>query len=163
MQRYVREGAWGITPQMVPHHSLHAISGTISQAFHMQGPNFGIGGGPRSHGEGLLAAATFLAENEVPGLWLVLTGHDPEEIPGETEEPITSPCECLAVAIALVRVEQPSAGPHLVLAPGAEPPAQAPGFTLKDFAAVLEASPRPACQSWDLPCGGAMEWHNDGL
>ena len=26
------DGAWGISPHMIPHHSLHAVSGTISQA-----------------------------------------------------------------------------------------------------------------------------------
>ena len=32
LQRYFLEGAWGISPHLIPHHSLHSVSGTVSQA-----------------------------------------------------------------------------------------------------------------------------------
>ena len=50
MRRYLSEGAWGISPHMIPHHSLHAVSGTVSQAWGVHGPNFGVGGGPQAAG-----------------------------------------------------------------------------------------------------------------
>src|SRR5690348_17038921 len=40
IERFKAEGAWGINPHMIPHYTLHAVSGTISQALRIQGPNF---------------------------------------------------------------------------------------------------------------------------
>src|ERR1700751_1917728 len=31
LQRLAAEGAWGISPHLIPHRSQHAVSGTISQ------------------------------------------------------------------------------------------------------------------------------------
>jgi hypothetical protein len=72
------EGAWGVSPHHVPHRSLHSFSGTVSQAFGMQGPNFGAGGGPGCEIEGLLAAAATLASSDLPGLWVLITRVEPE-------------------------------------------------------------------------------------
>src|SRR5262249_310020 len=48
LQRLATEGAWGISPHLIPHRSQHAVSGTISQVLKIFGPNFGAGGGPGS-------------------------------------------------------------------------------------------------------------------
>ncbi|MGH6681122.1 MAG: hypothetical protein ACREDL_19840, partial [Bradyrhizobium sp.] len=32
LQRFAAEGAWGVSPHLIPHRSLHSISGTVSQA-----------------------------------------------------------------------------------------------------------------------------------
>src|SRR5262249_1682783 len=45
IERFQKEGAWGVSPHLIPHQSLHAVSGTISQALAIHGPNFGVGGG----------------------------------------------------------------------------------------------------------------------
>src|SRR5262249_560532 len=37
--RFRSEGAWGVSPHVIPHHSLHSVSGTISQMLKMRGPN----------------------------------------------------------------------------------------------------------------------------
>ena len=50
LRRFMNEGAWGISPHMIPHHSLHAVAGTLSQAWQIHGPNFGISGGPGATG-----------------------------------------------------------------------------------------------------------------
>src|SRR5205085_3519156 len=55
LQRYDAEGAWGLSPHFIPHRSQHAVSGTISQALKIHGPNLGAGGGPGAVVEGLLA------------------------------------------------------------------------------------------------------------
>jgi len=33
VQRFLAEGAWGVSPHMVPHRSLHSLSGTVSQVW----------------------------------------------------------------------------------------------------------------------------------
>jgi hypothetical protein len=86
-ERYAQEGAWGISPNLIPHHSLHGLSGTISQALKIYGPNFGIGGGTDPSTEALLLATALLADGQLPGLWLVLTGHDSELMPHSSPVP----------------------------------------------------------------------------
>jgi hypothetical protein len=100
--RYGLEGAWGMSPHFIPHKSQHAVSGTISQALKIHGPNFGTGGSPSGAGEAILAGAVLAETDGVPGVWVVLTGWEPEYIPDAEGQP-TSPVECQAVAIALTR------------------------------------------------------------
>ena len=57
LQRYQNEGAWGASPHLPPHRSLHSPSGTISQLFKIHGPNYGVCGGPGCATEILAAAA----------------------------------------------------------------------------------------------------------
>jgi hypothetical protein len=57
---------------------MHAVSGSISQALGIHGPNLGVGGGPNGAAEIFMAAATLLADKKLPGLWVILTGFDPE-------------------------------------------------------------------------------------
>ena len=60
IQKFIAEGAWGISPHLIPHRLLHAVSGTVSLALKIQGPNFGVGGGPDGVGEAFLTAAALL-------------------------------------------------------------------------------------------------------
>jgi hypothetical protein len=83
LQRFAAEGAWGVSPHLIPHRSLHSISGTVSQALKIQGPNFGVGGGPGGTVEVLLAATALLEGKRLPGVWIVLTCLDPESPPDE--------------------------------------------------------------------------------
>jgi hypothetical protein len=104
LQRYLAEGAWGVSPHMIPHRSLHALSGTISHALKIKGPNFGVGGGPVGGVEILLAAASLLARDGVPGLWVVWTALEPDgamDLAGRGD-PATL-CRALAVALAPAR------------------------------------------------------------
>jgi hypothetical protein len=94
------EGAWGISPHLIPHRLLHALSGAISLAFKFRGPNFGIGGGPSGVGEALLTAAAMLGGARPPGLWVVMTGFDPE--PDTRASPGSAKSRCNALAFALV-------------------------------------------------------------
>jgi hypothetical protein len=125
LQRMKVEGAWGISPHTIPHHSIHAISGTVSQALRIHGPNFGIGGGPGGMSEALIVAATLLAGGNLPGMWVVLTQHEPELIPLEPgSTPINgnhaaSP-SCIALAMALVSDDDASIGVSLHVCPQGE-------------------------------------------
>jgi hypothetical protein len=144
LQKFAQEGAWGISPHLIPHRSLHAPSGTISQALKIHGPNLGVGGGPGADVEGLLAAAALLAADRLPGVWLLLTGNEHEEVFGAAKP------GCLAVAMALVNG---GGGPlELEVAPG-DSTADSTPFALEALAAALTAGGRPAAESWRLGGG----------
>lgn len=83
LQRFVAEGAWGVSPHLIPHRSLHSVSGTVSQALKIHGPNFGVGGGPDGTGEALLAATALLVRKRLPGVWVVLTCLSPQLPPDD--------------------------------------------------------------------------------
>jgi hypothetical protein len=101
IQKFVLEGAWGLSPHLIPHRLLHALSGCVSQALKIRGPNFGVGGGPSGVGEALLAAAAMLDGARVPGLWVVLTGCNPEPNT-ERGDRADGTCAFNALALALV-------------------------------------------------------------
>jgi hypothetical protein len=128
--RYGQEGAWGVSPHLIPHHSLHGLSGTISQALKMHGPNFGINDGPGGDRDAFLLAASLLAEGTLPGLWLVLTGYEREAIPRLDGQPATPP-SCIAVVLALARAAQPPEGARLALGEAAD--TQGTASTLPEF------------------------------
>jgi hypothetical protein len=152
-----KDGAWGVTPHMIPHHSLHAVSGTISLALQIHGPNFGVGGGPQAVCEAFLAAATFISENNVPGLWVVLTGHEPECVPSEDFEDKQLPTTCLAAALALQALGGTSF-PNYLRISGGTAPLDWPEFKLADLIQILEsAGPVRSTVNWRLPCGGWIE------
>src|SRR2546428_8215646 len=96
LQHYADEGAWGISPHFIPHCSQHAVAGTISQALKIHGPNFGTGGGPAGAVEALLAGAVLLEGNQLPGVWAVISGWEPEMIPDREGKP-TAGCTCQTV------------------------------------------------------------------
>ncbi len=102
LNKFVELGVPAISPHVIPHHSLHAVSSAVSVALGMHGPSFGIGGGPESTAEGLLGALSFLRAAQAPGLWLVLTQWDREPTPDGRGGSAT-PAACCASALALVR------------------------------------------------------------
>jgi hypothetical protein len=158
MQRYSQEGAWGVSPHTVPHHSLHAVSGTVSQILRIHGPNFGVSGGPQAGRDAFLVVAAILAEATVPGLWLILTGHDRERVPVESEESAEATHEpsCLAVALALLPGTAAEGGVHLQISPQISH-AAANEFTLAEFVAALGEGDEPRGGSWRMPGGGSVE------
>jgi hypothetical protein len=110
LNRFRAEGVWGVSPHLIPHYALHSPSGTLSLALGLHGPNLGLGGGLFSGFEGLLTALAWLKGGIVPGVCLVFCGWHPEYVPDPQGEP-TSPCRCLALALALVPAN--SAAGHL--------------------------------------------------
>lgn len=159
LQKFAQEGAWGISPHLIPHRSLHAPSGTLSQALKIHGPNLGVGGGPGASAEGFLVAATLLSRADLPGVWLLLTGTEHEAV-FTAEQPV-----CLAVALALVtdgngqmalEITQPetnagptNGGPTL--------------FTLESLWAALTAPKGSDTTSWRLGCGGRLRLTRQGV
>jgi hypothetical protein len=147
LQRFQAEGAWGASPHLVPQQSLHAISGTVSQALAIHGPNFGVG----SLGDAFLLAAAMLSDGVLPGLWLVLTGHGTEWIPA-ADRPVPAPV-CSGVALALTADTSGAAGPHLVIGhsmPGDETLDFVPDFHLRSFAEELSIHADTPSGKWRL-------------
>jgi hypothetical protein len=170
LQRYKLEGCWGISPHLIPHRSLHAVSGTISQALAIHGPNFGVSGGYHAADEGLLVAATLLSSGTVPGVWLVMTGYHPEPIPekpaelssdGALQPAVGQVCRAVALALTVSRPGSQHLKLHLKGAP-VEPEATG-ARTLFYFESLLEAlAERDPAGSWQLHCGGWVELKRTG-
>jgi hypothetical protein len=100
--RYREEGSWGVSPHMIPHRSLHSVSGTVSQALNLHGPNFGTGGGPGGEQEALVTALALLHGKQLPGVWVVFTRVNPELTPDDSgRPPAGSFLEGLALALTL--------------------------------------------------------------
>ncbi len=144
LQKYIQGGAWEITPHLIPHHSLHAVSGTISQALKIHGPNFGAGGGPDVGADPFLVAASMLCG--LPGLWLVMTGHVLEQLPPTGPDSVDPSCE--AVALALLPVDDSD---ELHLSIGGGDANDFPAFHLAELVDTLLGDAPPAPCRWRLP------------
>jgi len=166
LQRFAAEGAWGVTPHLIPHRSLHSISGTISQALRIHGPNFGVGGGPGGPLEVLRAAWAMLHGDKLPGVWVVMTGWDPEPIP-DGSGLLPGDAQCVGLALALTMGRPGWRGARLHLVP-AEQTCGAAGslvslstpdlLNLESlFTALTAADVRSAAVVWQLPDGGRLE------
>ncbi len=153
VQRYAEEGAWGISPHLIPHQSLHAVSGTLSQALRIHGPNFGSGGGPNAGLDAFLLAATLLTDSRLPGLWLVLTGYEEEYVPSENGRPAPPPPVCAGAALALTGATGEEEGLCLRVGPDG---AALPEFHLGALAEALAPGVRPSGR-WRLGEAGWVE------
>jgi hypothetical protein len=157
--RFRTEGAWGISPHLIPHRSLHSLSGTISQALKVHGPNFGSGGGPGGAADALLTG-TALLHGGLPGVWVVLTGWEPEPTTDGQGHVVNPDCLCDAVALALTPA--PSTGARLslrVVPAGIESRRNGHGgITLLSLEAVVRSlAGLSATVVWQLPFGGRVE------
>ena len=152
LQKFQKEGAWGVSPHLIPHRSLHSVSGTLSQAFGIHGANFGVGGGPTAVAEAMVLAAGLL-EEYLPGVLLVMTGLSPDYIPDGNDPPADQLCKAVALAI------RPSwgarCGDHLVIAPEEDSIGQ-PELTLEDLYLTLQ-SEWVGRKRWRLPYGGTLQ------
>ncbi len=170
LQRFAAEGAWGVSPHYIPHRSQHAVSGTISQALKIHGPNFGTGGGPGGAVEAIVAGAVLVEGDRLPGAWVVLTAWDPELIPDASGN-ATTPSICKAIALALVAPRPGSQGVRLRVSPGAHHLNGKRGTgqaapTLSSLHALLttlaSSQTPPAVVVWQLPGGGWLELGKGG-
>jgi hypothetical protein len=169
--RYQAEGAWGMSPHVIPHRSLHSMSGTVSQALRIHGPNFGVGGGPGGVLEALRCATAMLHGDKVPGVWVVLTGWDPEPIPDGTPV-VPTGSECIGVALALTEARPGWRGARLCLVSAEQSPAETtkPGHgrtpDLLSLEALMAALTVPdtkgATVVWQLEDGARLELERVG-
>jgi hypothetical protein len=118
LPRFQTEGAWGVSPHLIPHRSLHSISGTMSQALKIHGPNFGVGGGPGGELEALLAGVALLDHMNLPGVWIVFTQLVPD---GHCDPATGRPApdtEVCGLALALTPLAASPSSPVLELSIG---------------------------------------------
>jgi hypothetical protein len=159
MLRFAAEGAWGLSPHLIPHRSLHSVSGTISQALNLQGFNLGVGGGIHAASEALLLAGATLADGRLSGLWLTLTGFDPEVVPTEAGNEVLD-CDCCVVALALTPARHESEGWRIRVAPadaaGRTESAPAP-LRVETLLNALTAEPPRALKTFRLGAGGWLQ------
>jgi hypothetical protein len=166
VQRFLAEGAWGVSPHIIPHRMLHSMSGTVSQALKIHGPNLGVGGGPGGLLEALRVAAAMLHGDRLPGLWVVLTGWDPEPIPDAlAAAPAGAGCVGLALALTAARPHWRGRRLRLVPAEQDRPPRRKPPrgtdldlLSLESLLAALTVPDvRTAAVVWQLEDGGRLE------
>jgi hypothetical protein len=141
LQRFAAEGAWGVSPHLIPHRSLHSISGTVSQALKIHGPNFGVGGGRNGTVEALLSAMALLERKRLPGVWVVLTCLDPDLPPDDAGRSAPG-THAVGIALALTTAAVQGSRIRLQLVqadPPPSPPAasQAAGFDLLRLESLL--------------------------
>ena len=161
LQKFFEEGAWGVSPHLIPHRSLHSLSGTISHALKIHGANYGVGGGPSSPAETLLAAAAMLGTERVPGVWVVLTTLDPDAAPDRAGN-LPPGTHLLGIALALTLPAAEPIGPRLCLRAGEPTALTGPPLDLPRLAALLDRLQGPSAGT--LACemdGGArleLKW-----
>lgn len=158
IDRYRRQGVPTVSPLIIPHLSLHSMSGTISLALGARGTNFGAGGADGHLAEGLLAA--WCARHDgVPGLWLVATAWDRE--PAVDLERRTSAVPCVGHAAAFALMAEPVAGVRPIghLRPVAAGESSGQGADLLDLCRFLDdarTATKPRRWYATIP-GGALE------
>lgn len=156
IQRFMDEGAWGVSPHMIPHRSLHSVSGTISQALALHGPNCGVSSGPDAAGDALLAATALITTGSTPGTWVVVSGWSPEVTLPAPGQAMTGLCSAAALALMPALSSASGAQLHLGIGPrtSEENPPKLTAETLADC--ILDAA-TDTTRRWRLGCYGWME------
>lgn len=169
--KFLQIGGGAVSVHLIPQQSQHAVSGAISVAFGMQGPNFGVAGGPGGAAEALLTGFSAYDPSVVPGLWLCLSEFDPEATPSrEGKHTVPAVCHALAIALSLdPNSAQGLNGPRLALewslsegrveATEGEPSGSS-GLTVASLAGPIVAAARGAASEshvWNLGGGYRLE------
>lgn len=163
VSRFDRSGTTGVPTHAGAHYSLNSVSGVVGIAMGIRGPNLGVGGGPATILEGLIASLTLFDTAVVPGVWLTLTGWSHEPLP-DPEGKVADRCVCHGVALALQPQAAGSSQLRLRL-PGASAPVNR--FlarrnldpSIAELAALVSEAEgaRPADWFRSLPDGGSIE------
>ena len=117
LDRFARQGPLGTSPLLAVYQSLHAVSGSVSLALHIHGPNMGVGGGHRALEQTLLAGLAMQSEHQLPGIWMVFSEWDPEAVPDGSCK-VSASGICRALCLAFKPVSASWQGLRLRLRPG---------------------------------------------
>jgi len=168
LERFAAEGAWGISPHLIPHRTLHSVAGTICQALGLRGPNFGVGGGPGAAAEAMLVASALLADRQLPGLWVILSGSLPAADQA-TESPKAIAWEAVAMALTLNEDRSGARNTPLLQVGTGLPPRAGdsslpdwPPFTAAALVAALARTDAGVTSCWRLPYAGWALLHCPG-
>ena len=146
IKNYLSNPSYSVSPHIIPNQSLHSLASTVSLALSLQGPNFGVGGGPGHVADGLLAGLSAASSGRLPGVWLIIAEFDPEPIPDPLGKP-TNAIAAKAVALALQSGQGPG-GLRLLAKPA--PRATVSMAELRRY--VTEPSRRG--RAWQCPVEG---------
>lgn len=154
---YESEGALAISPHLVAHHLPHSVSACISVALGLRGLNWGFGGGTNL--EEIFLALPGVLANDLPGIWVVVSSWEPEQLPTPTDK-VPETLLCRAAALGLV-LDPRGAACVRVQVPGNSQvtKTQAPCLTAKTMFDALtdSASPENLTQTqWTLAQGGSL-------
>lgn len=81
LKRYAEEGAFAISPQVIPQCSLHSLPGQLSIILGAHGPNLGVGGWPGTEDQVWSTAWAIDKASNPEGHWLIWTCRE-ADIPG---------------------------------------------------------------------------------
>lgn len=152
MDRFRRQGCIGISPQVIPNQSLHAMSGTLTMMLGIHGPNFGVGGGHGNVAEGLLAALSLQHERTCAGIWLVMTECRPEPVPDAQGHNIAPDTVGHAVALGLAGSPGVPRGLELRFS---KDPTSGPPATVADLVGFLrDYTNGQGSKRWECPLPG---------
>ncbi|HUY35150.1 MAG TPA: hypothetical protein VMV69_20565 [Pirellulales bacterium] len=99
--KYQVDGPWGVSVQVIPNATPHAIASTLSLALDSHGPCAGAGTGTDDEAHALCAAANLLQVPECPGAWVVFSAWSPEIAFDGAARPV-SEATCVAAVLAVV-------------------------------------------------------------
>jgi hypothetical protein len=158
LEKYRRLGPLSVSPILIPFISLHSPSSLISLALRIHGPSFGVGGGSGEFVQALLTGLALQQQRDVPGVWVVVAGWDPEMVPEpervEGQRPV-----CRAAALALLPEAAGAQGSHMRLVPVVETetePSNVPSLpSLVRFLGGAETS-NPT-RRWSCPVNGGYK------
>jgi len=105
MNKYRDDGPWGVSVQVIPNCTAHAVAGTISLALASHGPCIGVGSNPGREVEALYSIASILRRPNWTGGWIVFSGWSPE-LTLDTRGLPVSASTCFAAVLFVM--EQPS-------------------------------------------------------
>jgi len=158
---YDQRGPQSVSPHIIPQNSLHSISGALSILLASHGPNVGVGGGPESLDDAILAAFSLPGSSAAEGCWLVATAWDPEPVADRqgrfSNEPI-----CHACALSLRFAARELAGGELHFRPASTTRREArslePQMSVSRIVSQLEQlEAGESCHlSWLLNWGGEV-------
>jgi hypothetical protein len=109
IDKYQIDGPWGVSVQVIPHTSPHAIASTLSLALDSHGPCLGAGAAPGEEAQALLSAATLLQRPEVAGVWVVFSGESPHQSADVSDG------SCSAGVLGVVNGPSPDIEPNRVI------------------------------------------------
>jgi hypothetical protein len=144
--KFPTDGAWGVSPHIIPNCSLHSPSGLVSVTYGFRGPNFGVGGIKGRECDLWTALIAFDSSLNAPGAWLLMSALCQDDTYRAIE---------LAVQFQDVHADH-QVTVHFGAVQGQ---AMTPKFSLESLDRVLSLphSPLSYCR-WSLGGGGAMEW-----
>jgi len=155
LDKFQRQGPLSVSPLVIPFLSLHAVSSLISLALHIHGPAIGVGGGDGEFVQALLMGLALQQQQELPGVWVVATGWNPDPV-AECGASAEAQPVCQAAALALLPHGADAPGPRLRLVPtdGHDAALRGPP-SLPDLMQFLSsASTTNAARTWCCPLPG---------